>query len=59
MMIKLWLAFIIFAALIHFGITVWRKMERKERWSLTKTAVYSILVSLLAVLVITVIVILF
>ena len=48
-MIRLWLAFIIFAVLIHFGITVWRKMERKERWSLTKTAFYSTIVSLLAI----------
>ena len=48
-MIRLWLAFIIFAVLIHFGITVWRKMERKEQWSLTKTAFYSIIVSLLAI----------
>jgi hypothetical protein len=51
-MIRLWLAFIIFAVLIHFGITVWRKMERKEQWSLTKTAFYSIIVSLLALAVI-------
>jgi hypothetical protein len=58
-MISLWLAFAIFAILIHFGITVWRKMERKEQWSLTKTAFYSILVALLAVLVMTIIVILF
>jgi hypothetical protein len=58
-MIRLWLAFIIFAVLIHFGITVWRKMERKERWSLTKTAFYSIIVSLLALAVMTAIVILF
>ena len=58
-MIRLWLAFVILAILIHFGITVWRKMERKEQWSLTKTAFYSILVALLAVLVMTTIVILF
>jgi hypothetical protein len=58
-MIRLWLAFVILAILIHFGITVWRRMERKERWSLTKTAFYSILVALLAVLVMTTIVILF
>jgi hypothetical protein len=58
-MIRLWLAFAIFAVLIHFGITAWRKMEGKERWSLTKSIAYSILVSLLAVLVMTVIVILF
>jgi hypothetical protein len=58
-MIRLWLVFAILAALIHFGITAWRKMEGKERWSLTKTAFYSIIVSLLALVVMTVIVILF
>jgi len=58
-MIRLWLAFAVFAVLIHFGITAWRKMEGKERWSLTKTAFYSIIVSLLALAVMTVIVILF
>jgi hypothetical protein len=58
-MIRLWLAFVIFAVVIHFGITIWRKMEQKERWSLTKTAFYSIVVSLLALAVMTAIVILF
>jgi hypothetical protein len=58
-MIRLWFAFAILAVLIHFGITVWRRMERKERWSLTKSLFYSILVALLAVLVMTIIVILF
>jgi hypothetical protein len=58
-MIRLWLAFVIFAVLIHFGITIWRKMEEKERWSLTKTAFYSIIVSLLALAVMTAIVVLF
>jgi len=58
-MIRLWLAFAILAVLIHLGITAWRKMEGKERWTLTKSVVYSILVSLLAVLAMTAIVILF
>jgi hypothetical protein len=58
-MIRLWLAFIVFAVVIHFGIAIWRKMEQKERWSLTKTAFYSIVVSLLALAVMTGIVILF
>jgi hypothetical protein len=58
-MIRIWLAFAVLAALIHFGITTWRSMSGKERWSLTKSLVYSIIVSLLAVLVMTVIVILF
>ncbi len=58
-MIKLWLAFAIFAALIHFGITAWRKMEGKEQLALTKSIGYSILVSLAAVTLMTVLVILF
>jgi hypothetical protein len=58
-MIRLWLAFIVLAVLIHFGITVWRKMERKEQWSLTKTAFYSIIVSLLAIVAMMFIVVLF
>jgi hypothetical protein len=58
-MIRLWLVFAIFAIAIHFGVTAWRNMNGKERWSLTKSVTYSIIVSLLAVLVMTVIVILF
>lgn len=58
-MIRLWLVFGILAVLIHFGISTWRKLEGKERWSLTKTAFYSIIVSSLALLVMTTIVILF
>ena len=58
-MIRLWLAFIIVAVLIHFGITAWRKMEGKDQWTLTKSIGYSIIVALLAVLVMTLIVILF
>ena len=58
-MIRLWLAFAILAALIHFGITGWRSMSGKARWSLTKTAIYSIIVALLALAVMTVVVILF
>ena len=58
-MIKLWLAFVILAVLVHFGIIAWRNMNNKERWTLTKSAVYSIIVALLVVLVMTVIVILF
>ena len=58
-MIRFVFVFVILALLIHFGITVWRKMERKERWSLTKTAFYSTIVSLLAVVVMTILVILF
>ena len=58
-MIRLWLIFAILAVLIHFGITAWRNLNGKERWTLTKSVTYSIIVALLAVLVMTVIVILF
>ena len=58
-MVSLWLVFAVFAVLIHFGITAWRNLNGKERWTLTKSAIYSIIVALLVVLVITVIVILF
>ena len=58
-MIRLWLAFAIMAVLIHFGITAWRNLNGKERWTLTKSAIYSIIVALLVVLVMTTIVILF
>ena len=58
-MIRLWLAFAIFAVLIHFGISAWRKMEGKERLALTKSIGYSILVSLVAVMFMAVLVILF
>lgn len=58
-MIRLWLVFAILAVVIHFGITAWRNMTGKERWTLTKSVTYSVGVALLAVLVMTVIVILF
>ncbi len=58
-MIRLWLVFAILAVLIHFGITGWRSMTGKERWTLTKTVSYSIIVSLLAIVVMMFIVVLF
>lgn len=58
-MIRIWLAFFIVAALIHFSITSWRALSGLEKWALTKSIGYSIIVALLAFLVMTVIVILF
>jgi hypothetical protein len=58
-MIKLWLAFGILAVLIHFGITAWRNMNGKDQLALTKSIGYSILVSLAAIILMTVFVILF
>ena len=58
-MIRLLLAFIIIAGLIHFGVQAWRDMTGKERWTLTKSLGYSIIVSLLTLVVMVSIVILF
>ena len=58
-MIRLWLAFAVLAALIHFGITAWRKLEGKEQLALTKSIGYSIIVALLALMAMTAIVVLF
>ena len=51
--------FIVFAVLIHLSITSWRALSGLEKWTLTKSVVYSIMVSLLAVMAITAIVIAF
>lgn len=53
------LLFFVFAALIHFGIMSWRLMTGKDRWSLTKTMGYSIIIASLAFLVMIGIVIIF
>jgi hypothetical protein len=58
-MIRFILLFAVLAALIHFGITGWQSMTGKERWSLTKRLGYSIIVSLLAIVVMMFMVVLF
>jgi hypothetical protein len=58
-MIRFWLVFVIFTVIIHFVITTVREMDGKERWNLTKSIGYSIIVSLLAVAAMILLVILF
>jgi hypothetical protein len=58
-MIRIVFAFVILAALIHFGIMAWQSMSGSERWTLTKTATYSIIVALLAIVVMMFMVVLF
>lgn len=58
-MIRFVFVFAILAAVIHFGITGWRSLSGKERWSLTKTLGYSIIVSLLAIVAMMFLVVLF
>jgi len=50
-MIRLWLTFIFFAVIIHFAISTWRTMTGKDKWALTKSIAYSIIVALLAFIV--------
>ena len=58
-MIRVFLAFLILTALFWFGIAAVRKTTGREKWRLTKIAVYSILCSVLALAVLISIVILF
>ncbi len=58
-MIRFLFVFVILAVLIHFGIMGWQKMTGVERWDLTKTAIYSILVALLAIVAMMFLVVLF
>ena len=58
-MIRLWLMFIGLALLIHFGIQAWQKLNNSERWSLTKTGFYSIIIALLTTIAMTAIVVIF
>lgn len=58
-MIRIWLTFIVFAGLVHFAITAWRALSGMEKLNLTKSIIYSIVVSLLAFAGMSLIVILF
>ena len=58
-MIRLWLVFGIIFAAFYFGIPAFRKMTGNEKWDLTKTFLYSMMCSLLAVGVMIGIVVLF
>jgi hypothetical protein len=58
-MIKVILAFVILAALLHFGIMGWQSMTGKQRWALTKSLTYSIIVALLVIVAMMFIVVLF
>ena len=58
-MIRLWLVFAILFAVFYFVIPAFRKMKGKEKWDLTKTLLFSLLCSLLAVSAMVLIVFLF
>jgi hypothetical protein len=58
-MIRFVFVFVILSVLIHFGIMAWQKMSGTERWTLTKSVTYSIIVALLAIVVMMFMVVLF
>ena len=58
-MIRLWLVFAILFAGFYFGIPAFRKLKGKEKWDLTKTFLFSMMCSLLAVFAMVIIVVLF
>ena len=58
-MIRLWLVFAILFAGFYFIIPSVRKMNGKEKWDLTKTFLYSMMCSLMAVVAMVIIVVLF
>jgi len=58
-MIRLWLVFAILFATFYFIIPAFREMKGKEKWDLTKTLLFSLLCSLLAVSAMVLIVFLF
>lgn len=58
-MIRILLSFFVMTAFFWFGIESFRKATGKQKWQLTKTVAYSILCSVLSIIVLTTIVILF
>lgn len=58
-MIRIWLGFIVLFAVFYFGIPAVRHMTGAEKWDLTKTFLFSMLCSLLAVTVMMLFVFLF
>jgi hypothetical protein len=48
-MIRLWLIFVLFFAAFYIGMPALRQMNGKEKWNLTKTILYSMMCSILAV----------
>jgi len=58
-MIRLWLVFAVLFAAFYFGIPAFRKLKGAEKWDLTKTVLYSMICSLLAVGAMVLIVVLF
>lgn len=58
-MIRMWLAFLVVVGLTHFGIQAFRSATMRERWTVIKSLTYAFVVAIIAVLVLSIVVILF
>jgi hypothetical protein len=58
-MIGMLIVFAVLTVAIGVGITLWRDMNKKERWAVMKTYIFGAFCALLASVVLSVIVILF
>lgn len=58
-MIKMILSFLIVFGIVAGSIELFRKMSKKERWSLTKTLGYSTIIAVVTIVLLTLLVILF
>ena len=58
-MIKMLLSFLIVFTIIVGCIELFRKLSKKERWSLTKTLGYSTIIAVVTIVLLTFLVILF
>ena len=48
-MIRIWLGFAILFSVFYFGIPAFRHMTGNEKWDVTKTFLFSMMCSLLAI----------
>ena len=58
-MIKLIVTFISLFAICFFGIELFRQFTKQEKWEAVKTISYSVAISLLVIVMLTVLVVLF
>ncbi len=58
-MFKIMIAFVSLFLILFFGIDMFRKFTKKEKWSFVKLATYSAVIAVLTIVILCVIVILF
>lgn len=58
-MVKMILVFVSLWIILFFGIDLFRKLTKKEKWSVLKLSAYSVIIALIVVVFLTLTVILF